>query len=182
MALTELEKNKLNEIYPSISIGSEWIHPNGRCYTSFKFGGKNSNKLTAKFRLECMYGRSLSKNETVDHIDGDKTNDSCNNLRMLSLSENIKSHIESNKEEFISKRSKAMNSYYEKNGSLIYSGDKNSMSKISNEDVERYRNMFYDGNIDKNSIIHETGMTRKAVENFLRGVSYKHVGGKIKEK
>ena len=179
MALTYSERLKLDELYPSIKIGSEWVHPNGRYYTSFKLGDKNSSKLTAKLRLECMCERSLSKNETVDHIDGDKTNDSVSNLRLLSRSENIRAFIENNKEFVSNIRRKSINEYYDKHGSLVYSGDNNSMSKISNDDVERYRNMFHDGLIKKEDIITETKMSRRAVENFLRGVSYKHVGGKI---
>lgn len=42
----------------------------------------------AKVVLEVELGRRLTSNETVDHIDGDKSNDCPSNLRVLSLSEN----------------------------------------------------------------------------------------------
>lgn len=42
----------------------------------------------ARLMLEAHLGRILTRFETVDHIDGDKTNDTIDNLRVLSLSEN----------------------------------------------------------------------------------------------
>lgn len=53
--------------------------------------GKDWRKTfqVAKLLLEIKLGRILVGNETVDHIDGDKTNDNPDNLRVLSLSENV---------------------------------------------------------------------------------------------
>ena len=43
--------------------------------------------------MERVLGRTLLPEETVDHIDGDFTNDSLSNLQILSLEDNIrKSH------------------------------------------------------------------------------------------
>lgn len=42
----------------------------------------------AKLVLEVKLGRKLIGNETVDHIDGDKTNDNPDNLQVLSLAIN----------------------------------------------------------------------------------------------
>ena len=43
----------------------------------------------ARYLLACKLGRYLKENETVDHIDNDKTNDSLENLTVLSRKENI---------------------------------------------------------------------------------------------
>lgn len=43
--------------------------------------------------MSCKLGRFLTKEEQVDHIDNDKTNDNIENLQILSVKENnIKSH------------------------------------------------------------------------------------------
>ena len=42
----------------------------------------------AKLVLEVKLGRKLLDDETVDHINGDKTNDTPENLRVMSLAEN----------------------------------------------------------------------------------------------
>ena len=57
--------------------------------------GKDWRKTfqVAKLLLEIKLGRILVGNETVDHIDGDKSNDSPDNLRVLSLSENASDSV-----------------------------------------------------------------------------------------
>ena len=52
--------------------------------------GKNIRRTyqIARLILEAHLGRILTSGETVDHIDGDKTNDTIENLRVLSLSAN----------------------------------------------------------------------------------------------
>lgn len=47
----------------------------------------------ARYLLAVKLGRFLTNEETVDHIDEDKTNDDINNLQILSMADNIrKSH------------------------------------------------------------------------------------------
>lgn len=53
-------------------------------------GKKRSCTQYARYLLAVKLGRFLKKEETVDHIDGDKTNDDINNLQILSLKENIR--------------------------------------------------------------------------------------------
>lgn len=47
-------------------------------------------KQYAKFKLEIKLNRKLGKDETVDHIDGDVSNDKFVNLQLLSRSQNAK--------------------------------------------------------------------------------------------
>ena len=49
-----------------------------------------SSTQYARYLMAVKLGRYLRKDETVDHIDGDKTNDSISNLQVLSLADNIK--------------------------------------------------------------------------------------------
>lgn len=51
---------------------------------------KRTTKLLAKVKLEVKLGRLLSKYETVDHKDGNSTNDKFKNLELLSKSDNSK--------------------------------------------------------------------------------------------
>lgn len=49
-----------------------------------------SSTQYARYLLAVKLGRFLTKNETVDHIDGDKTNNSVDNLQILSIGDNIR--------------------------------------------------------------------------------------------
>lgn len=55
--------------------------------------GTKSTKSYARHLMEEKLGRSLTKEETVDHIDGNSLNDSENNLRILSRRDNILEHL-----------------------------------------------------------------------------------------
>ena len=50
--------------------------------------GKRKSMLFSRFLMESKLGRELSDSETVDHIDGNKYNDSIDNLQVLSRSQN----------------------------------------------------------------------------------------------
>lgn len=47
----------------------------------------------ARYRMSVKERRILGANEHVDHIDGDKTNDSIDNLQILSMSKNSDKYI-----------------------------------------------------------------------------------------
>lgn len=49
-----------------------------------------SSTQYARYLMAIKLGRFLMNGETVDHIDGDKTNDSIDNLQLLSRAENIR--------------------------------------------------------------------------------------------
>lgn len=46
----------------------------------------------ARYNMSVKLGRELTKDETVDHIDNDPTNDDINNLQILSSLENIQKY------------------------------------------------------------------------------------------
>jgi len=49
----------------------------------------------ARYLMSVKLGRFLEKSEQVDHIDNDCTNDSINNLQILSQNENLSKQVES---------------------------------------------------------------------------------------
>lgn len=55
-----------------------------------KTDGTRKTYAYAKYLMCVDKKRVLSKDEQVDHIDGDKTNDSIDNLQILSLAENMR--------------------------------------------------------------------------------------------
>ena len=56
------------------------------------YNSNNDRSVTqyARYLLAVKLGRFLTEDETVDHIDGDKTNNSIDNLQILSIVDNIR--------------------------------------------------------------------------------------------
>ena len=91
----------------------------------------------ARYLIAVNRGSYLNEDETVDHIDENKTNDSIENLQILSRKDNVKKHVESVKKPFehgtyrmyhvgkcrclLCKKAKreSMNKYYEKHRNEI---------------------------------------------------------------
>lgn len=55
-------------------------------------GDKRSTILYSRYLMEKKMGRELSYDETVDHVDEDPTNDSIENLQVISRSENAQKY------------------------------------------------------------------------------------------
>ena len=72
--------------YGYLSVNSE-----GR-ETLTLYNSCNDRSVTqyARYLLAVKLGRFLTEDETVDHIDGDKTNNSIDNLQVLSMADNIR--------------------------------------------------------------------------------------------
>lgn len=51
-------------------------------------GGKRTTILYSKFVMSISLGRILTRDEEVDHVDGDKTNDALANLEVVTRREN----------------------------------------------------------------------------------------------
>ena len=67
--------------------------------TLYKWMGKGNKQkmermLYARYLLSVQLRRRLTDTETVDHIDGDKTNDSIENLQLLTTTDHIKKHVD----------------------------------------------------------------------------------------
>lgn len=70
--------------YGYLNINSE----GRRTLTLYNSPSDRSSTQYARYLLAVSLGRFLTKDEHVDHIDNDKTNDSIENIRVVSLQEN----------------------------------------------------------------------------------------------
>jgi len=61
---------------------------NRKTLTLYNSHGDRSSTQYARYLLAVSLGRFLTEQEHVDHIDNDKTNDSLENLRVVSIKEN----------------------------------------------------------------------------------------------
>ena len=55
----------------------------GRKFVIVFRNGKKTQTLYSRFKMQCHLDKELPKNQTVDHIDRDPTNDSLDNLRVI---------------------------------------------------------------------------------------------------
>ena len=70
---------------------------NRRIVILIDFNNKKTSTAYARYLLSVKLGRYLNVEEQVDHIDGDKTNDTIENFQILSIGDNNrKSKIETN--------------------------------------------------------------------------------------
>ncbi|AUR82668.1 hypothetical protein NVP1026O_077 [Vibrio phage 1.026.O._10N.222.49.C7] len=61
-----------------------------RTLTLYNSDDDRSSTQYARYLLAVKLGRYLTKDETVDHIDDDKTNDDVSNLQLMSMVDNLK--------------------------------------------------------------------------------------------
>lgn len=126
---------ELSVLYPGLrSVGSPGFYPDRkRIFTRLVFtdGSKRSVQY-ARLIYEAHIGRRLTIEETIDHIDGDSSNDSISNLQILSRAEN--SRKGPNAENLIKGRVKRE---YINNGlpSPRNRGDLNARAKLTTADV-----------------------------------------------
>lgn len=74
----------------------------GRAYVRIFFGEGYTTKQYGKVLLEIKLNRILSKEETLDHIDGDVTNDLESNLQILSRPENTAKSVKKRRRSHVS--------------------------------------------------------------------------------
>jgi len=81
--------NKLTDLYGPHTVYGPYVRKqDGRRVMTLRFAdGRMVHKQYAKFKLEVKLGRILGKDETVDHIDRNPTNDKFGNLQLLSKKE-----------------------------------------------------------------------------------------------
>lgn len=89
--MNENIKEKIKVLYPTYKIYGPYPRKKDKrlqLVLCDVVNGKTITKLFAKFLLEIKLGRILSKEETVDHIDGNCLNDILANVQLLSRSDN----------------------------------------------------------------------------------------------
>lgn len=80
-----LADHPFSEYYLYVSLDKK----RGRKIAILINGKLRMTMLLSRYLMSISLGRILSPDETVDHIDGDKANDSLDNLQILSRRENI---------------------------------------------------------------------------------------------
>lgn len=135
--------------------------------------GSQKVRQFAKLKMEVKLSRLLNKDETVDHIDEDVTNDKYSNLQVLSHAHNArKSYHIKGKDNF----SKYRNSELAKErSSKRILGEKNPNSSFKDKDVIKLRKLFEQGKISKKEIEENYKVSGRAVSNMLNRTSYKHL-------
>ena len=173
----------IQKLYGDVKIYGPFVNYQNRAFCII-YSNKlkiRKSKLYAKLLMEIKLGRILSKEETIDHIDGDPTNDSLENLQILSRHENCKKGPCSATRERIRElnRQRMNNPEVKEKMKKFTLGENNGKSKISNEKVKYFREQFAEGNISQKEIISLTGLDRKTVQNFLVGRTYLTAGGPL---
>lgn len=83
------------ELYPDMKVYGPYSRKDGRQVVILKTPKKNNHRTVSypKYLAEMSLGRYLDDDETIDHIDGDFTNNELGNLRVVKRSEHCRSHV-----------------------------------------------------------------------------------------
>lgn len=170
-----MNKDKILELYPDYtSVLGPYTRADGRKHivlNNSKLAKGTKGKLRTvsypKALLEVELGRTLKDDETTDHVDEIKTNDSVSNLQILTREDNAR------KSAYGNKHSAGRVLTNEQRATI--SGEKNSKAKLTNEEVKTFRKLVAENKITKQEIVLQTGMCEKSVRSFLKGDSYKNV-------
>lgn len=165
-------KEKILTLYPEFNrVTGPSIASDGRARVGLRntSTGEKTVRQLAKVKLEVKIGRRLVGDETVDHEDTNKGNDESDNLQLLTRSENARKGSVGNK-------------YclgYKQTDEQKRSGSKNGMAKLDESKVKTMRENFNSGIVTKPELVNSTNLSRRAVENILRGISYTDAGGPV---
>lgn len=188
MILKEYFKQILNEkndvlirIYPLFKIKSLVIQKSGRVTCHFSYNEFDRIKVRhsqiAKLLLEIDIGRRLIDDETVDHIDGDCTNNDILNLQILSSKENSSKGS--------SKLNKIKNSINQSKRMLSSDGDycrgeNNSLHKLSEEEVMEIKEIqktYIKGSGQDKILAEKYNVTRGTIKGIRLKYIWKHIMG-----
>lgn len=167
MPLSNIEIIKIEEIYNDKIKNIREIYNKfyNRKQTQINFiSGIKLNRWTSAWRLEVKLGRKLNTsrvggNETCDHIDGDKTNDFENNLRLLSNEDNVKNQWKINRNLLV--------------------GENHGCSKYTKDDIFKIKNDFFINHMKQIEIIKKYKIHQATLRDILNGITWKDV--KIEE-
>lgn len=166
--LTELKEQFMlaayQRLYPEVTgVVGCYKQSTNRIILIVRIGHKTQTRSYPRAIFEIHIGRKLNyPHETVDHINSDPMDNRIENLQILSLSENVK---KSHTDGVAYRTPKGTKVQYDPNG------ENNGMSKLTSEEVLKYRREYTNG-VSKKEIIAKTGLSRRTVENFLFGYCY----------
>lgn len=101
-----------------------------------------------------VYGGLVPIDITIDHIDGDKTNNKFTNLQLLSNEENIrKAH----------------------KGKDGLKGSKHHKSKLTEDDVKEIREILKDKNVDRKEIAKKYNVSYNTINDIVARRTWTHI-------
>ena len=129
-------------------------HTNADGYTRVKLSHKGVEYIMMKHRViyMCYHGLNafeFDSDPEIDHLDGDKTNNSISNLRACSGSENCL------------------------NPNTLKKGEEAPHARLTNEEAEHYRSLYLSGGFTARKLAVMAGISTQAMENLLNNKSYK---------
>ena len=168
-----IEKYKLihKDVHNIVGIYEQKHRTNSRLLLIVRLTyGNTQTRSYPRALMEVHLGRALKfPDETVDHINNNPMDNRLKNLRVISLSDNIK------------KLHSSGLAYVTPKGVRVHNvdlrGSKNGKSKIYEEDVLMYRKKYKAGLETVDSIVNASKLSRRTAENFLFGRSYANVPG-----
>lgn len=160
----------LMNLYPEMEyIGTPAYMCNGtRLHFSVKLrNGRRKSIQYARLLLECKIGRRLVGNETVDHIDGDVTNNDVDNLQILTRSQNAsKGPSLENK----LKKSLLLSNKMKNKKQPWNDGELNGCAKLTNEQINDIKNEQLNHYRGQDRIIADRyGVSRELISHIRHG-------------
>lgn len=169
-------KKELSSIYgEEVTVWGPYPCRDGRQRIDIKpkSASRSTTHQLARVVMEVKLGRRLTPDETVDHIDDDKTNDSPENLQVLSLADNARKSSDGSRLQ----RYLAENAGTEKLSAVVRS-ENNPAAVFFNEEVRQIREGFFEMGGFK-ELLKTVPLTRRALIHLLEGETYPDAGGPI---
>ena len=150
-----------------MKIHGPYLRKDGRKHVCIVHAdGRKQTRSYPRLLLEQKLGRPLESWETVDHVDGNFRNDSPENLRVLTLSDNAKRGWVTGKN-----HGTPWSEETRLKLSSLNSGVGNPKSKLSEEQVKYIRSKSnYYGLVRDLSA--ELGVARRTIQNIIKGRAY----------
>lgn len=103
----------------------------------------------------------------INHINGNKQDNLLCNLELVTNAQNVKHAYDIG----LAK----VSDYAREQSSKRWIGSNNVNAKMTESQVSEYRRKYYNGFMTKKEIIEDSGVSRRAIGNMLKGDTYAHV-------
>lgn len=178
-ATIEKYSEEINKLYPNISIENVVLLNNkksiNRLFVMYKINGKHKTKSYPRLLLEIKLSRTLTDDETCDHIDFNSLNNDFQNLQVLSRSENAKRGPSLEVKERIRKATSLRMTGVSAEYNL---GSKNGLSKLIEsqvKEIKEYQKTYVLGSAQDNKLAKKYNVSRETIKGIRLGYVWKQV-------